>query len=82
MTIKNQDHLRMANTETGGYALICLHCGDIYVPSLPISIDMFLDISKRFGKQHKNCRCPGNGPLDENALLAKAGIRHLSNITR
>lgn len=80
--MRKNDHIRIANTDNGGYALLCLHCGEIYVPSLPISIDMFLAVSKQFGKEHKDCACPPTGQLDAERLLQKADLRHLVNIER
>ena len=80
--LRKNDHIRIANTDTGGYALLCLHCGKIYVPSLPISLDMFLAVSKQFNKEHKDCACPPTGQLDAEHLLQKADLRHLNNIER
>ena len=70
-------HILFANTDNGGYALICTHCGAIYVPSLPISIDMFLGVSRQFGIEHKNCAKPEAGAHDADDLLRKANLRHL-----
>ena len=74
----NEMHLRMANTHNGGYALLCLHCGDMYVPALPISIDMMLAASESFANSHR--RCPKPAVLfEEDALLGRADIPHLRN---
>ena len=76
----SDEHIFMGNTDVGGYALICTHCGAIYVPSLPISIDMFLGVSRQFGKEHKRCVKPKTGVLNPDELLQKAGLRHLRNM--
>lgn len=75
MAKKAADHLFMANTDAGGYALVCAHCGDVYVPALPISIDGFLAISKSFGKEHKACRAPVGGAFPVDLLLMRANVR-------
>lgn len=72
------DHIRIGNTDTGAHAFICTHCGDIYVPSLPCSVDMFLTMSRQFGKEHRKCAKPASGALDAVGLLYKAGLRRLS----
>ncbi len=77
--MKDQEYIRMANTENGGYAFLCLHCGDVYVPALPISIDMMLAAAKSFGKSHRHCRKP-EVLFDENVLLGRGDIRHLLNV--
>lgn len=74
------DHIRMGNTDTGAHALICTHCGEIYVPSLPCSIDMFLKVSKQFGSEHRRCVKPESGALDAVDLMFKAGLRRLPNL--
>lgn len=77
---KTPDHVYMGNTDTGGYALICCHCGAIYVPALPISIDMFIKVSRQFGVEHASCLVLGSGRFDPDALLVRAGLRHLRNL--
>lgn len=74
------NHILTGNTFTGGYALLCTHCGEVYVPSLPISIEMFLKVSRQFGKEHRHCVKPEAGALDPQSLLRKASIRHLRNM--
>ena len=74
------DHILMGNTDNGGHALICTHCGDIYVPSLPISIDMFLKIGRQFGKEHRHCAKPEASAHDADELMRKANLRHLRNM--
>lgn len=65
----------MANTDAGSYALICSHCGEIYVPALPVSIDGFLAFSKSFEKEHARCVAPAAGPFPVDLLLMRAGVR-------
>ena len=77
--MSGQAHLRMANTHNGGYAFLCLDCGDMYVPALPISIDMMLAAAKSFGKSHRRCKKPDT-LFDENALLGRGDIKHLLNL--
>lgn len=52
------DHVKMGNTESGGYVLFCLHCGERYVPVLPISVEKFSEKCDEFFAAHKDCR-PG-----------------------
>lgn len=75
----NRDYIRMANTPNGGYAFLCLHCGDMYVPALPISIEMMIAAAKSFEKSHRHCKKP-NVLFTEEALLTNADTRHLRNV--
>ncbi len=77
--MSKREYIRMANTQNGGYAFLCLHCGDVYVPALPISIDMMLAAAKSFGKSHRYCKRPDT-LFDENALLGRGDIKHLLNL--
>lgn len=74
-----RDYIRMANTHNGGYAFLCLHCGDMYVPALPISIEMMLAAAKSFEKSNSRCKKP-EVLFNEDDLLGRADIRHLINI--
>ena len=35
--------------------IVCLHCGQSLTIPVPIGINVFLAMSKAFGKDHKNC---------------------------
>lgn len=73
--MRDATHVRMGNTDDGRYALLCCHCGEVYTPQLPISLDMMSSILKEFGKQHRTCKAPIGGPLNDLLLLKKAGLR-------
>ena len=75
-------HVRLGNTDDGRYALLCCHCGEVYVPSLPISIDMMSAVVKQFGKDHNRCKAPADGPISDVVLLKKAGLRVDSRLFR
>jgi hypothetical protein len=68
-----EEHLRMANTNDGRYAFLCLHCGGTYELALPISIDMMIAASKSFAKSHRRCRKPAM-LFDENVLLGRKAV--------
>lgn len=72
---KRGDHLYMGSTDAGGYALICAHCGAVYVPALPISTGMFVAIGRQFDKDHINCHAPASGALNPDEILRRAGLR-------
>lgn len=76
--MRKADHLRVGNTDNGGYVIMCLHCGDIYVPALPCTIDMMLSISRQFGRDHNDCPKPEQ-LFDEAALRQKGAVKHLMN---
>jgi len=68
-------HVAFGNTDDGRYALLCCHCGEVYTPQLPISIDMMQAAIKQYGKDHRACKAPADGPLSDVLLLQKAGLR-------
>jgi hypothetical protein len=41
----------------------CLHCGTIYLPALPCSIQMYIDMLNSFGKAHDQCLLRKKGRL-------------------
>lgn len=82
MSKRTVDHIRMANTATGAYALICTHCGEVYVPALPISIDGMLALMKSFGKEHGGCKAANVGAFPVDMLLARANIRSIAQWER
>jgi hypothetical protein len=71
MAKKDTDHVRIANTNDGGYRMFCLHCGQYYTPALPISMDMMLANMKVFGKEHNKCK-PGERIFTEREIMQKA----------
>lgn len=82
MTERAKDHVRIANTVTGAYALICTHCGTVYVPALPISVDGMLALMKSFGEEHGRCKPANAGAFDADLLLAKANITSMAQWER
>ena len=57
---------------------MCLHCGDVYVPALPISMDMFLSACKLFSRSHRGCKAPAV-LFDADVLLGRSDVKHLIN---
>ena len=82
MTERAKDHVRIANTAAGGHALICTHCGTVYVPALPISVDGMLALMKSFGKEHGGCRPANAGAFPVDLLLEKANIGSMAQWER
>lgn len=50
-----EDHIQMANTPNGAYVAFCLHCGERWIPTLPIPMNEFSDKLNRFVAEHKSC---------------------------
>lgn len=70
---KRGDHLYFGIHDSG-YALICAHCGAVYVPAMPMSTGMFAAISRQFDKDHINCVAPASGALNPGEVLRRAGL--------
>lgn len=71
------EHLRIGNTADGHYAVLCQHCGAVFVPSLPVSLGMLEAILNQFAREHRSCKAPATGPIDEAMLLARANVKGL-----
>ena len=54
--IDEGDHIQMANTPNGAYVAFCLHCGERWIPTLPIPMNEFSDKVNRFVLEHKDCK--------------------------
>lgn len=50
------DHIQMANTPGGAYVMFCLHCGERWIPTLPIPVSEFSNKCKLFIIAHKGCQ--------------------------
>lgn len=61
---KTGDHIIMSTIYSGehvpsgvaGGELLCLHCGDRYMPTFPSPLGMMIAIQKEFGKEHRRCK--------------------------
>jgi hypothetical protein len=52
---KNTDHVKVRNTESGAYEMICEHCGLRGVITPPVPMDNFIKMLEKFGKDHAHC---------------------------
>jgi len=54
---KEHDHVVLNSLVDGG-RLECRNCGDNYSPTLPCSLDIYVNIMETFLSQHKECKDP------------------------
>lgn len=47
-------HIRIVNTENGGYKLFCEICRASYEPTLPISVVAFVALVESFLEEHRH----------------------------
>ena len=74
MTRPNTDHITVRNIDEG-QLFVCAHCGNAQIVSLPICVDTWLKISRRFQQAHRHCRPPAElNQVDtaENRLTTEA----------
>jgi hypothetical protein len=78
------DHLRMGNTASGYYVAFCLHCGEYYVPALPVPLYLFSAMLKAFNRSHRDCKCPAGVDLAlrEREIMAAANVRGMAQLER
>lgn len=50
------DHVRMANTPGGAYVMFCLHCGERWIPVLPIPVNDLSNKCQKFIGDHQGCQ--------------------------
>lgn len=39
--------------------LLCMHCGEVFIVKLPLSLRMATAIMRQFGREHRGCRVYG-----------------------
>ncbi len=61
----NIDHLKVRNTESGEYEMICERCGLRGIITPPIPVDRFLGMMKKFAEDHKHCVTVGAAVMKE-----------------
>lgn len=78
------DHMRMGNTASGYYVAMCLHCGEFYVPALPVALNVFSATVKAFAANHRRCRKPADLDLAlrEREIMAAADVRGMTQLER
>lgn len=52
------DHIRIRNLPDGNHEGFCEHCGKAMTIVMPISMGMFLAISRQFLREHRHCPPP------------------------
>jgi hypothetical protein len=73
--VAGDTYVLIANTESGGYRLICAHCGAHYDPALPCGLDMFSVICKQFEKDHTDCE-PREGVPSVEEIRARPSVQY------
>lgn len=59
---RNTDHIRVRNIEEGPL-IYCDHCGAAQSARLPMPLDEWSAIGKRFQRAHRHCQPPASAPL-------------------
>lgn len=59
VVVNTANGLGMTSTANGGYVMFCLHCGQRYIPVLPMPMDKFSVEVNGFMAEHKDCK-PGD----------------------
>lgn len=52
---KDAEHVKVRNTESGEYEMICEHCGLRGIITPPMPMDLFLGMVTKFARDHKHC---------------------------
>jgi hypothetical protein len=62
---KDAEHVKVRNTESGEYEMICEHCGLRGIITPPMPVDRFLGMMEKFAEDHKHCVAAGAAMMKE-----------------